>query len=171
MKKLGISLLLSMYLCGCAINNSSSMTSNNTTNKPTKKFVVTFDADTGRFTDTKSRFKRVSVEKGKRVDSPEEPKRLGYAFKGWFEENSYYEYPYDFSERVEFSFTLYAKWEKLKECTVTFDANGGVFASDYRTTKLIYKIYEGEKIAKPYDIPYKEGIKDNNNSNNESTNS
>lgn len=42
MKKLGILLLLSMSLCGCAINNSSSMTSNNTTNKLTKKICCNF---------------------------------------------------------------------------------------------------------------------------------
>ena len=49
---------------------------------------------------------------GGTVSKPADPARSGYAFDGWYTENTY-ENPYDFHVAVTGSLTLYAKWNAI----------------------------------------------------------
>lgn len=49
---------------------------------------------------------------GSTVSKPADPARSGYAFDGWYTENTY-ENPYDFHAAVTGSLTLYAKWNSI----------------------------------------------------------
>ena len=49
---------------------------------------------------------------GDTVSKPADPARSGYAFDGWYTENTY-ENPYDFHAAVTGSLTLYAKWNSI----------------------------------------------------------
>ena len=49
---------------------------------------------------------------GGTVSKPADPARSGYAFDGWYTENTY-ENPYDFHAAVTGSLTLYAKWNSI----------------------------------------------------------
>ena len=49
---------------------------------------------------------------GGTVSKPADPVRSGYAFDGWYTENTY-ENPYDFHAAVTGSLTLYAKWNAI----------------------------------------------------------
>ena len=49
---------------------------------------------------------------GSTVSKPADPARSGYAFDGWYTENTY-ENPYDFHAAVTGSLTLYAKWNAI----------------------------------------------------------
>ena len=49
---------------------------------------------------------------GGTVSKPADPARSGYAFDGWYTENTY-ENPYDFHAAVTGSLTLYAKWNAI----------------------------------------------------------
>lgn len=99
----------------------------------TSYYIVTFD--TGVSEDL-----TVSVYENATVLKPEEPKRSGYSFVGWY----YGDFKYDFDMPVRKSFTLKAIWEKEKEVetpevtepvieestvktdvVVTFDVKGG----------------------------------------------
>lgn len=60
----------------------------------------------------------VTVEKGERVEEPNEPTKDGYVFIGWFKNLTDKE-AYDFDDEVTSNFTLYAKWEKEKVCDLT----------------------------------------------------
>lgn len=62
------------------------------------------------------------VNDGSNIVLPEEPKKEGYIFTGWFinDEKITKEYT------VKSDITLTAKWdEKLTDCMITFDSNGG----------------------------------------------
>ena len=54
----------------------------------------------------------VAVDAGSTVTKPADPARSGYAFDGWYTENTY-ENPYDFHAAVTGSLTLYAKWNAI----------------------------------------------------------
>ena len=47
-----------------------------------------------------------------KASAPDTPVRSGYAFDGWYTENTY-ENPYDFHAAVTGSLTLYAKWNSI----------------------------------------------------------
>ena len=49
---------------------------------------------------------------GGTVSKPADPARSGYAFDGWYTENTY-ENPYDFHAAITGSLTLYAKWNAI----------------------------------------------------------
>ena len=68
----------------------------------------------------------VEVENGNALAAPSDPVREGYVFLGWFEDQAC-TIPYDFSQPVTNSMTLYAKWvlEDVRLYTVTFDSRGG----------------------------------------------
>ncbi len=55
----------------------------------------------------------VFVDKGAKVQRPEDPTLEGYTFEGWFTDAEYTE-EYDFDEAVDMSITLYAKWTKVE---------------------------------------------------------
>ncbi len=90
-----------------------------------------------------------SVEYNGTVTRPADPARDGYTFTGWvtdIESGT----AYDFSAPVVADVKLYATWE-INEYTVTFDANGGVFAGD-TTVQAVH----GSAIAAPQ-APHKTG--------------
>ena len=53
----------------------------------------------------------VKVEDGRQVEKPADPVREGYAFKGWFDGET----AYDFAAAVTGDLTLTARWEKVVE--------------------------------------------------------
>ena len=59
-------------------------------------------------------YEEVLVMEGEPVTEPETvPVREGYVFSGWYTDNAYTTL-YDFTQPVENSMTLYAKWDKLE---------------------------------------------------------
>ena len=69
-------------------------------------YTVTFETSGG------SAVGPVTVDAGSTVTKPADPARSGYAFDGWYTENTY-ENPYDFHAAVTGSLTLYAKWNAI----------------------------------------------------------
>ena len=69
-------------------------------------YTVTFETSGGSAVDP------VTVDAGSTVTKPADPARSGYAFDGWYTENTY-ENPYDFHAAVTGSLTLYAKWNSI----------------------------------------------------------
>ena len=69
-------------------------------------YTVTFETSGGRAVDP------VTVDAGSTVTKPADPTKSGYAFDGWYTENTY-ENPYDFHAAVTGSLTLYAKWNAI----------------------------------------------------------
>ena len=65
------------------------------------KYTVTFNSNGG------SEVKAATVVKGEKVTKPTDPTREGYAFKGWFNGET----EYDFDSAVTADITLVAKWE------------------------------------------------------------
>lgn len=60
-------------------------------------------------------YEEVLVPEGASVSEPETiPVREGYTFSGWYTDEAYTQ-RYDFTQPVESSMTLYAKWEKLEK--------------------------------------------------------
>ncbi len=91
-----------------------------------EKWTVTFDANTGKFTNGTT--KTVEVEKGKPVAKfSENPTRTGWIFTNWYEKQDGSGSPYDFTKPVTKNLTLYAQWkeEHANEWLVTFDSCGG----------------------------------------------
>ena len=86
----------------------------------TSIFVVTFDTGVGDDI-------VINVLEHNTIVKPEEPRKPGYTFKGWYYGND----EYDFTTEVTKNMKLKAIWEKNKEdnnnvtYTVTFDSNGG----------------------------------------------
>ncbi|MBQ4566190.1 MAG: InlB B-repeat-containing protein, partial [Oscillospiraceae bacterium] len=66
-------------------------------------YTVTFNSNGG------SEVYRMAVEKGQPISAPEAPTRYGYDFVGWYCDPALQD-PYDFSQPVNYSFVLYAKW-------------------------------------------------------------
>lgn len=63
----------------------------------------------------------ITAVAGFKMDKPDDPKREGFAFKGWFKDSNFtQEWKFD-SDTVTAEMTLYAKWT----VPVTFDPNDG----------------------------------------------
>ncbi len=98
-------------------------------------YTVTFDADNG--TEPVS----VTVAQGAKVEKPEEPKKDGFVFAGWFAEGE--EKAFDFETPVTADLTLTAKWiSAVNACTVIFQ-NGTDSQSEV--------VEKGQTVAKPDD--------------------
>ncbi len=81
---------------------------------------VTFDAKGG----TPAPSKQV-IKEGEKVTAPAETiTKLGYTFKGWYDNASYSGDVYDFSAAVMADLLLYAKWTTV-EYEISIDLNGG----------------------------------------------
>ena len=76
------------------------------TAKWVQTYTVTFETSGG------SAVGPVTIDAGSTVTKPADPARSGYAFDGWYTENTY-ENPYDFHAAVTGSLTLYAKWNSI----------------------------------------------------------
>lgn len=57
---------------------------------------------------------KVIVDKGDKLNAPEDPVREGYTFGGWYTDKDFTT-EYNFNEKVTASFTLYAKWTKVED--------------------------------------------------------
>ena len=69
---------------------------------------VTFNTNGGSYVEGQT------VVFGEHITKPEEPTKLGYAFKGWYKDNNIFEQAFDFENTTMGSdaITLYAKWEE-----------------------------------------------------------
>ncbi|MBR5420630.1 MAG: InlB B-repeat-containing protein [Lachnospiraceae bacterium] len=94
----------------------------------------------------------IGVDYGDPVAKPEDPTADGFRFMGWFTESTC-DNPYDFSQPVKSSITLYARWvdASVKIRTVTFDLNGKV-----GTAPAAQFVADGETALCPAD-PVAEG--------------
>lgn len=77
--------------------------SDTTTTSP-QRYTITFDSSGG------TRVSSVVVSRNQTISRPANPTRTGYRFDGWFLNNA----QYNFSNRVTRSFTLTARWTRLK---------------------------------------------------------
>lgn len=93
-----------------------------------QQFTVTFDTQGG------GSISSLTVPNGEKVTEPTKPLKDGYAFAGWYTEDSY-THIWDFEkEIVTHNITLYAKWE-VAEFIVTFDTKGGNSISPQPTAR------------------------------------
>lgn len=116
-----------------------------------EKFIVKFN------TDGADSIESQIIEKGKKVEKPNDPTKEGYIFECWLLDDS----PYDFDIVVDRNIELKAKFEKVEEekpkeekpkeekYTIKFDSKGGSNVSSQTITK-------GNKVKKPSD-PTREG--------------
>lgn len=74
----------------------------------TTRYVIRFETNGG------TEIEKVKVEKNKKLEKPANPTKEGYIFEGWFVDKSCTE-GYDFDAKVKNGFTLYAKWNEVKE--------------------------------------------------------
>ncbi len=108
-------------------------------------YTVTFD-----YGDSISRNRAVEVEKGEKVDLPDEPVRKGYVFAGWYSEETS-------GEKIEFPYvptqnmTVYGHWTPAK-FNVTFDLNYEN-STDFLVLEAEYK----QSIDEPEEIPLRDG--------------
>ncbi len=129
-------------------------------------YQVTFDSNGG------SAVAPQTVETGKKAQRPENPKKPGRVFIGWFTDSSFKE-AYDFNAAVTQNITLYAKWDNTYDnrppsgsnsggsttpspspspasYTVAFNSNGGSVVASLT-------VESGKAAAKPAD-PTKAGF-------------
>ena len=106
------------------------------------KYKVNFDTDGG------TNIESVEVVSGEKVELPHEPTKVGYDFKGWFENvERTVEFKFD-SKVINQDTIIYAKWQ-VKTYKVEFDTDGGNDIADATVE------YNG-LISKPVN-PEKEG--------------
>lgn len=80
-----------------------------------KKYTVTFDSDGG------TAVEKQTVNRNRIVIQPQDPKKEGYAFIGWYYENNM-DKKYDFTDKVQGDLKLKAKWEVSEEVPNTVTA-------------------------------------------------
>lgn len=112
---------------------------------PIPTFNVTFNTNGG------SSVNLQTVNEGAKVNAPLDPTKTGYAFVGWFKEESLTT-PWVFNtDIVNANITLYAKWEAIPEVyTVTFETADGSILTTSQVT-------EGNLVVKPENDPEKLG--------------
>ena len=108
-----------------------------------EKFTIKFDSDGG------TTISSLTVKKGDKIERPDDPKKEGYSFDGWFLNDEIY----DFEKSVNKNIELKAKWVKTekKQYVVTFNSAGGNRIGSQM-------IEEGEKATKPVN-PTRKGYK------------
>lgn len=109
--------------------------------KDIEKFIVKFN------TDGADTIESQIIEKGNKVQKPNDLTKEGYSFKGWLLNDS----PYDFETVIDKNIELKANFEKIEEekpkeekYTVKFNANGGSGVGPQTIVK-------GNKVQKPSD--------------------
>jgi len=93
------------------------------------KLSVEFDTNGGSIIET------VKLEKGDKIEKPEDPTKDGYIFDGWYISNEYIdENKWNFiGYSVSESMTLYAKWTPLSNISVSFNLCGGKGTATQKT--------------------------------------
>ena len=117
MKKFALLFVAVLLICAaCAVP---------TEEKPEETKVTTYVV---RFvTNTDAAIGDVTVEEGKRVQSPATPENEGYKFEGWYTDASF-SMKYNFSTKVRADLTLYAKWTLIQQSEVKW---AGIRVSSY----------------------------------------
>ena len=77
-----------------------------------------------------------------RIEQPADPVKAGYAFKGWFVDQSCIQ-PYNWNTLVSHTMTLYAKWAPIH--TVAFNLNNG-------EDTLYVQVVDGELLTEPSNV-------------------
>ncbi len=116
-------------------NLYSSDTPTVTTPQITKKYTVTFVYNNG--TQNKSE----SVISGKTLETPSDPTKANYTFKGWFTDKAL-KSKYDFSKAVTKDLTLYAKYE-LDAVTITNTISKDTIRSIVKVYNKCYNTFLG----------------------------
>ena len=101
-----------------------------------KQFTITFDSMGGSSVD-----KITNVVWGTKVNEPNQPKREGYVFDGWYmNKNFQIEDQYSFIlDEVKENLTLYAKWERFyPEITFVHNAVGSTLLKDTIEYNKVY---------------------------------
>lgn len=129
-------------------NKGSTYTLNEDTtlyaNYQKKKVTITFDTNGG------STINPLEGEIASPLTKPEDPKKDGYKFAGWYQDKKLTKL-YTFEKFPESDITLYAKWT-LEDYTINYNLNGGQNNENNPTT------YNKEEIKTLYS-PTKKGYK------------
>lgn len=87
-----------------------------------------------------------TVEENGKLERPENPKKDGYVFDGWYIDSEFSK-EYDFDSSVTADLKLYAKFEE--EASVT--THTVTFMKDFETTYNTLVVKEGNKVGEPED--------------------
>lgn len=134
----------------------------------TDEVTVTFDSNGG------SKVAKQTIEKGAKAEKPSNPKRSGYTFRGWYEDEDL-KTKYDFSQPVNEDITLYARWRRSSGSSssssgtaVTYkvvidDTENGAAESDKETASKNTTVTITVKPDKDYEIRKVKVVDSNNN--------
>ncbi len=109
------------------------------TERPADTYTVTFSTAHGSVSPS-----QVSVKKGEKVAQPANPTETGWAFEGWYTDQTYAK-QFDFNSTINSNITIYAKWSEVK---ATYSVT---FYTKYGTTPQGQLVVSGEKAVKPAD--------------------
>lgn len=98
-----------------------------------KACTVTFDTNGGAFNDGSTQ-KKVKTTTGTITMISEKPKRTGYIFDGWFDEDGNEFVPTGITDNM----LIKAKW--TRQYTITFDSQGGTAVSPIKTTETFIEL-------------------------------
>ena len=129
------------------VTKNITLTAKWTKKEAVTKYTVKFDTAGGSKVDSKT------VEAGKTVAKPTDPKKAGHVFIGWYNGSK----EFDFKTKITQNLTLTAKWKKVEveepakptKYTVKFDTAGGSVIADKT-------VEEGNTVTKP-ENPTKNG--------------
>lgn len=117
-----ISSMISLWMIISPVSANENIADNHIRFLNTDSYVVVFDTDDDRSFDE---FDKITVMRGKTITNiPEDPKRDGYVFKGWYYATDEHNNPiyWNFkNDIVQDDITLWSAWEK--GYTVVFDIN------------------------------------------------
>lgn len=128
-----ITVLFAVSVTSCGDDNDQEL----------QQFTVTFNTQGG------SKIASQTVTNGEKIAEPTKPIKDGYAFAGWYTEESYTHIWNFEKDIVTRDITLYAKWE-VAEFIVTFDTKGG-------SSIEAQPVAQGAKVQRPLP-PTKDGF-------------
>jgi len=99
-------------------------------------YTVSFDSNGG------TPVADVQTEAGSSLEKPEDPKKDGYVFGGWYKDAQLSKRFVDYEDLIEADRKLYAKWVENR-ITITFNSNGGTPVAPV-VTKYYMKLDEPE---------------------------
>ena len=135
------------YIVKCANYDGGNIISDNVSVNITNQYTVTFNTNGG------SEVENQIISEGSNLVEPEDPTRDGFAFVGWYEDDTLTT-EFSFTKQIIKDTTLYAKWEEIPqviEYTVTFNTNGGSEIQDL-------KVNAGDQVILPQD-PTRDGFR------------
>lgn len=133
--------LASIILASCVptpARSGSSQSSSSTETMTSSSSSVTAIYTVG-FFDGDTLLNSVEVEEGGRLQEPDDPRKEGFVFKGWFLDKAFTT-PFDFSSPIDRNTSLYASFEAI----VYFDDYDATYLPVYSPLILRNDIYEGD---------------------------